>query len=157
MCIARRMCRAVWGGAYHVEAEDTSGGGAIRFDHMHWFRKERSWMHANESCSRVPGRSRPWNKRGSACSSSWRVDRRNFVFMQSTNRSNDAGANPQFPKDRYALHARGSVQQHASGAAVVGGFSTSTGFLVPGGGRSFSREEINPTLYRACMTARGYN
>jgi len=43
-------CIAVWGGAYHVESEDSSGG-AIRYDHV--VISERAVLvHANEICAK---------------------------------------------------------------------------------------------------------
>ena len=43
-------CVAAWGGAYHIESEDSSGG-AIRFDHV--VISERAILiHANEICSK---------------------------------------------------------------------------------------------------------
>ena len=150
-CALLGGCVAVWGGAYHVEADDTSGS-AIRFDHV--LVSERAIvMHANESCSRYQKVAAVEQERFGVVLPGGSIDEISYSCRAPIDQTTQA--NPQFPKDRYACMQE--ALSNVSGAAVVGGFSTSTGFLVPGGGRSFSREEINPTLYRACMTARGYN
>lgn len=43
-------CIAVWGGAYHVESEDSSGG-AIRYDHV-VISVRAVFVHANEICAK---------------------------------------------------------------------------------------------------------
>ena len=60
----------------------------------------------------------------------------------------------QFAKDRYGCMQE--ARSNVSGASVTGGFRTSTGLALPGGGQSYSREAINQPLFEACMEARGY-
>jgi hypothetical protein len=144
-------CVAVWGGSYHIETEDASGG-SIRYDHV--LISERAVMaHANASCARFEKVAGVEQERYSVILPGGSVDEITYSCREPINKITET--DPQFVKDRYACmqEARSSI----SSATVVGGFSTSNGFSIPGSGRSFSGEQINGTLYKACMQARGHD
>ena len=50
ICCILSGCVAVWGAAYHVESEDSSGG-AIRYDHV-VISERAALVHANEVCAK---------------------------------------------------------------------------------------------------------
>jgi hypothetical protein len=144
-------CAAVWGGSYHFETEDASGG-SIRYDHV--LISERAVVaHANESCSRFEKVAGVEQERSSVILPGGSVDEITYSCREPIDKIVET--NPQFVKDRYAClqEAKTSV----SSATVVGGFSAPNGVSIPGSGRSFSGEQISGTLYKACMQARGHN
>jgi len=143
-------CAAVWGGAYHVESEDSSGG-AIRFDHVLVSDREIQ-VHANELCARYQRVAVVERERFGVVLPGGSIDEISYACREPI--ASTVSTDPQFAKDRYACMQES--RSNVSGASVVGGFSTGNGVVFPGSGRSFSQEEINPTLYRACMEARGH-
>jgi hypothetical protein len=144
-------CVAAWGGPYHFETEDASGG-SIRYDHV-LITGRAVLAHASESCARFGKTVNVDQERYGVVLAGGSIDEITYschVPIQTI-----VQKNPQFAKDRYACMQE--ARSNYSSAAVVGGFSEPNGFAMPGLGKSYSGEQIAGPLYKACMQARGYD
>jgi hypothetical protein len=165
-CIALSMlalggCIAVWGGAYHVESEDSSGG-VIRYDHV-IIPARAVFAHANEVCAKYQKVAVADGERYGVVLPGGSIDEISFSCKvgqpggyntRTVLWERDGGSQQEFAHDRYAcmLDARSQFSQ----ASVTGGFAIGSTYL-PGRGVSQSVETIDQPLLAACMEAKGYH
>lgn len=139
-------CVLVWGSPYHVESADRSGG-AIRFDHV-LISDRAVVLHASDLCSRYGKIAVVDYEKFGVVLPGGSIDEITYSCEKPTPHANTL----QYAKARYVCMQQS--RSNVSTATVTG--STMVGPSEISVGRSYSQQLIDPTLYRACMAARGY-